>query len=85
MPDPPVATMPVSAGMEKYAPSQAAGADVVMVASLVSVTVSVPLSATVSGAASVWTLPDVEVASAHGTSLVVAEHPEIVPVRFEAV
>lgn len=45
---PPVATIPVSDGMEKYAASHAAGAAVVINASLVIVTVRLALAATVS-------------------------------------
>ena len=70
------ATTPVSEGSEKYVPSHAAGAAEVMVASLVNVTVKVPLPATVTGVASVWAVPDVEVAKFHVTPLGVVEmHP----------
>jgi hypothetical protein len=61
LPDPPVATTPVNAGIEKYAASHAAGDDVDIVASLVSVTVSVAFVATVRALVSVCTLPEVAV------------------------
>ena len=50
---PPVAATPVRGGIERYVASQAAGAEVVIEASLVSVTVNVPFAATVRGVASV--------------------------------
>lgn len=59
---PPEAAMPVNDGNEKYVPSQAAGAPEVIVASLVNVTVKVPLAATVNGVLKVWTVPDEDVA-----------------------
>lgn len=58
---PPVATMPVSDGMEKYAASHAAGAAVVIDASLVSVTVRLEFAAIVKGVAKAWIEPLVEV------------------------
>lgn len=78
---PPVATMPVSEGMEKYAASQAAGAAVVIDASLVIVTVRLELAATVIALVKVCTLPLVPVAKLQMTSLVDDEHPEIAPVN----
>jgi len=64
---PPVAAIPVSAGIEKYVASQTAGALDVMLASSVNVTTSTPLppllvaAATVSGDVNVWALPLVDV------------------------
>jgi hypothetical protein len=58
--------MPVSDGMEKKAPSQAAGAEEVMDASFESVTVSglfaFPLAPMISGVESVCAEPELEVA-----------------------
>jgi methylglyoxal synthase len=73
---PPVAVTPVSDGIEKNVPSQATGAAAVMVASFVSVTLSVPLAATVSALLSVCELPLVPVAKFQATSLVVLEQPD---------
>jgi len=56
---PPVATTPVSDGIEKNVAAHAAGAAVVIDASFVNVTVSDPLAATVSAVVRVCTLPDV--------------------------
>jgi hypothetical protein len=56
------AAMAVIAGILKYVLSQAAGVVSAMLASLVRVTVSVPLAATVTAVVSVWALPLVEVA-----------------------
>lgn len=57
--------MPVSDGMEKYVFSQAAGADAVIDASLVKVTVkgslAFPMAPTTSGVVKVCALPDVVV------------------------
>jgi hypothetical protein len=73
---PPVAATPVSAGIEKKELSHAAGAEVLMLASLVSVTASgllaCPLAATIRGVVSVWALPLVLVAKLHVTPLGVA-------------
>lgn len=73
VPGPPVALTPVRAGIEKYVASQAAGAEVVMLASLVSVTVSgllaFPLPPTTKGVVKVWELPLVAVEYAQMTSL----------------
>jgi hypothetical protein len=72
---PPVAVTPVSDGIEKYVASQAAGADAVIDASFVSVTVSEPEAATVRADVSECELPLVPVAKFHVTSLVVLEQP----------
>jgi hypothetical protein len=72
---PPVAVTPVNAGIEKNVWAQASGAAAVIDASLVNVTVKVPLAATVSGVVKVCDVPDVEVAKAQYTSLVVVEQP----------
>jgi hypothetical protein len=82
---PPVAVTPVSDGIEKYVASQAAGADAVIVASFVSVTMSVPEPATVRADVSVCELPLAPVAKFHVTSLVVLEQPvaAVVSVLFE--
>jgi hypothetical protein len=77
---PPVATIPVSDGIEKYAASHAAGAANVIDASLVIVTVRLALAPTVSAEVSVWTLPLVPVAKFQITSLVDDAHPAIAPV-----
>jgi len=61
--------------MEKNVASQAAGAAASMLASLVIVTVNVPLAATVSALVSACELPLVPVAKFHATSLVVLEQP----------
>jgi hypothetical protein len=61
VPEPPVAVIPVRAGIEKKVLSHAAGADPVMLASLVIVTASGlfdwPEAATISGVVSVCELP----------------------------
>jgi hypothetical protein len=83
---PPVAVMPINAGMEKNVLAHASGAAEVMSASSLSVTVSgllaLPLAATVIGVVSVCVLPLVAVAKFHPTSLgVVARHPAWVVVN----
>jgi hypothetical protein len=83
---PPVAATPVRDGIEKYVLAHAAGAAVVMLASLVNVTVSGlfawPLAATVIGVVSVWLLPLVAVEKFQMTLLgVAARHPACVVVR----
>jgi hypothetical protein len=74
---PPVAVMPVSAGMEKYVSAHANGADKLMKASLLSVTTSGllawPLAATVNGVVRVWLLPLVAVEKFHVTRLGVVD------------
>lgn len=82
---PPVATMPVSDGIEKYAASQAAGAAVVMEASLVMVTVRLEAAATMRELVRLWTLPLVPVAKFQMTSLVDDEQPAIAPVSVAPV
>ena len=67
--------MPVSDGMEKNVAAHAKGAAAVIDASLVKVTVSEPLPATVSGVVSVWTLPETPVEKFQITSLVDDVHP----------
>ena len=58
---PPVAVMPVNAGMEKYVLAHASGADELMKASSLNVTTSglsgLPLAATVNGVVREWLLP----------------------------
>jgi hypothetical protein len=71
------AAMPVSEGNEKYVPSHAAGAAAVIVASLVKVTVKVPLPATVRGVANVCAVPDDEVAKFHVTPLGVVDRQPV--------
>jgi len=83
---PPVAVMPVSAGMEKYVFAHARGADALMKASSVNVTTrglsAWPLAATVNGVVRVWLLPLVAVEKFHVTSLgVVDKHPACVEVN----
>jgi hypothetical protein len=57
-----VAATAVNEGIEKYVASQAAGVVSAIDASFVSVTVNVPLAATVRAVVSVWAVPDVPVA-----------------------
>ena len=74
---PPVAVIPVNAGMEKYVLAQASGADELMKASSLNVTTSgllaLPLAATVNGEVRVWLLPLVVVEKFHVTSLGVVD------------
>jgi hypothetical protein len=81
-----VAVRPARAGIEKYTPAHASGADVPMLASLVSVTASglfdAPLAPTVSGVVSAWELPLTDVAKLHATALgEEARHPGTEAVR----
>jgi hypothetical protein len=75
VPAPAVAATAVSDGIEKKVFSHAAGAAVVMLASLVSVAVSVALAPTTSGVVRVWALPLVPVEKFQITNEVLDEHP----------
>jgi hypothetical protein len=84
-PDPTVAAMPVSEGMEKYRPAHPLGDEVPIVAAALNVTTSgllaCPLAATVSGVVSVWLLPETPVAKFHATRLVDELHVPLALVR----
>jgi hypothetical protein len=69
------AVTPVSDGIEKNVFSQAAGLATVMLASLVNVTVRVPLAPTTSGVVRVCELPLEPVAKFQGTNEVALEQP----------
>jgi hypothetical protein len=71
------AAIPVSEGNEKNVPSHAAGAAEVMIASLVNVTVKVPLAATVTGVASVCAEPELDEAKFQVTPLGVVERQPV--------
>lgn len=79
MAEPPDAEIPVSAGIAKYAPSQAAGAAALIEASLVNVIVkgllALPFGPITSAVVKVCSVPDVDVAYSQLTSLVVALQP----------
>jgi hypothetical protein len=81
--------MPVSDGMEKNAPSQAAGAEEVIDASFENVTVSglfaLPLAPMMRGVVRVWVEPEVDVAKDQLTSLVEDVHPLCAVVRLDVV
>ena len=81
--DPPDAAIPVKDGIEKNAPSQAAGANALIEASLVNVIVkgllAFPLGPMTTGVVSACAEPDVDVAKFQLTSLVVAAQPEMAP------
>jgi hypothetical protein len=81
--------MPVSEGMEKNAPSQAAGAEDVIEASFESVTVSglfaFPLAPMMSGVVRVCAEPEVDVAKLQLTSLVDEVHPDCAVARLDEV
>jgi hypothetical protein len=75
--------------MEKYAPSQAAGAEDVIDASLERVTVSglfaLPLAPMTRGVESVCADPELDVAKVQLTSLVDEEHPVWAVMRADVV
>lgn len=80
------AATPVNDGMEKNVAWHAEGELVVIDASFVNVTVSVPLAATVSAVVSVCAEPDAAVEKFQITSLgVAARHPVCVVVNAEVV
>jgi hypothetical protein len=81
--------MPVSEGIAKNAPSQAAGADEVIEASLESVTVSglfaLPLGPMTRDVVNVWAEPELDVAKLQLTSLVEDVHPLCAVERLDVV
>ena len=81
---PPVAVTPVSDGIEKYVPAQAAGAAVDMLAASLNVTVRLPFAPTVTGVVSGCDDPLLADAKLHETPLFDAVHPVFAVVSPES-